>query len=187
MPLLLSRNMNGKIVLPLYRMKPPQESEQNRRQIRRARFLMVSFSMLMSVPIAYFGISLIELLYDPRYHMAGPIAVLFSLAILPQIIFNGYPDILLANGDSRRYFLLMAFTAALQLTFMFIGVTWWGIGGAILASPIAALLASLLRIRFIARYQANEIPMDLMFLAIGLTVNGWACWLHRAEILALLQ
>lgn len=182
LPLLLGRLLNGNVVQVLYRMKPPAESAANRAHIHRARRLLVAGSLAISAVLAYGGIWLIELLYDPRYHLAGPMIVLFGLAVVPQLVFNGYGGALLSNGDSRRHFLLLAATAVVQTAFMFLTIPWLGVTGAILAPAVAALATYPMKNAFVARYKANDIGGDMAFLALGFAVNGLAVWLHWAEI-----
>lgn len=186
MPLLLGRTFNGKIVLPLYRMKPPADSAQNRANIHRSRRLIVGGTLLLTMILAHSGIWLTDVLYDPRYALSGPIVVLFSLSLVPQVTFNGYGSVLLANGDSRRHFILLSSTAVVQTALLFAGVIWFGIFGAILAQGLAALVIYPLRTRFITRYAADDPKADAVFLASGFAVNGAACWLHWEEVSKLL-
>ncbi len=186
MPLLLGRNFNGKIVLPLYRMKPPAESAQNRANIARSRRLVVGGTLLLTMILAHTGIWLTNILYDPRYALSGPMIVLFSLSMVPQVTFNGYGSVLLANGDSRRHFILLSCTAVVQTALLFAGIIWFGIAGAILAPGLATLVTYPLRTRFIARYAADDVKADIAFLSLGFAVNGLACWLHWDALLGLL-
>ena len=93
-PLLFGGLISRKVVFPLYRMRPPTESAENQRHIFRARRLVVGCSIAMTFPLAILGVPLIEVLYDPRYDLAGPIVVLCCVAAVPQIIFHGYGGIL---------------------------------------------------------------------------------------------
>jgi O-antigen/teichoic acid export membrane protein len=186
LPFLLGRTLNNKVVQALYRMKPPAESAENRRQIHRARRLLVAATLAVSAVLAYGGIWLTDLLYDPRYALSGPMVVLFSLSMVPQLVFNGYGGALLSNGDSRRHFLLLTATAIAQTAFLFLGIQLAGIFGAILAPGLAALATYPLKNRFVARYNANDTAGDMAFLALGLGVNGLAVWLHWDRIAALL-
>jgi O-antigen/teichoic acid export membrane protein len=182
MPFLLSKAAASRVILPLYRMRPPAESAANRRKMFRARRMLVAATLAISSLLAFIGVPLIELLYDPRYALAGPMVVLFSLSLVPQIVFDGYTGALLSRGDSRNFFLLLAVTAALQLTIMLVAVPVHGIGAAIVAPGIAAMVAYPLRIRFVRRHQSWDPLGDLGFLALGLAVNGAACWLVRDQI-----
>lgn len=186
LPLLLARALNGNVVQVLYRMKPPADSDANRAHIQRARRLLIAGSLAISVVLSYGGIILIDLLYDPRYHLAGPMIVLFGVAVVPQLVFNGYDGALLANGDSRRFFLLLAGTAMAQTLLMFLIIPWLGVVGAILAPGLAALATYPMKNAFASRYKANDIGSDVAFLTLGFALNGLAVWLHWSEIRLLL-
>ena len=161
-------------------------SDTSRAQMFLARRLLVAATLTLSVPLAFGGIAIIDFLYDPRYALAGPTVVLLSLAIVPQIVFRGYGQLLLANGDSRRFFLLLATTSVLQIAYLFPGIVWFGIFGAIIAPGLAALTMYPVWVLAIRRYKALDPKADLAFLALGVAVNGFACWLNRDAILALI-
>ena len=61
------------------------------------------------------GVVMIELLYDPRYHAAGPIMVLIALAQMPEIISTHYALAILSTGNSRRFALFLGLVAAFWL------------------------------------------------------------------------
>lgn len=186
-PLLFSGMISRKVVFPLYRMRPPTESAENQAQIFKARRLVVGGSMLLTFPLAIIGIPLVEFLYDPRYHLAGPIVTLFCLAAVPQIIVKGYGGILLAHGDSKRHFVLLTLTAMAQLTLLFTGVIWAGLFGAILATGLAVLLTYPLGVFFINRYNAWDSFGELSFMALGLGINGLICWWNWEQIAQLIS
>lgn len=186
MPFLLGRAMNSNVVQVLYRMKPPAESAANRAQIHRARRLLVAGTLAISVVLSHGGIWLIDLLYDPRYHLAGPMIVLFGLSMVPQLVFNGYGGALLSNGDSRRHFQLLAATALVQTVLMFLTIPWLGVAGAILAPGLASLATYPMKNAYTARYKANDIRGDIAFLALGFAINGLAVWMHWPEVVQLL-
>lgn len=185
-PVIMARALNAKVIQSLYRMKPPAESAANRRHILKSRRMVVGAMLILTVPLAYGGIFLTDLMYDPRYALSGPMVVMFSLAIVPQIVFNGYGSALLASGDSKRHFILLVTTALLQTLLMFLGVQWFGIIGAILAPALANLATYPLRSRFVALYAADDKKADAIFLALGFAINGFACWLHWEAIAQLL-
>jgi len=187
LPILLSRATLGKILGPLYRMRHPSKSEANRRNVLKARRLAVGGLVAMTVPLAYGGGLLIELLYDPRYVLAGPMVVLFAFALPPQLVSVAYGGILLAVGDSRRQFYLTALTAGLQVALMLVGVVTVGVVGVILAPALAAMLIYPLRSRYLNLYNADDPVSDMMLLAVSLVLNGYACWLHKDGLLQLLS
>ena len=182
LPLLFGGMVSSKVVFPLYRMRPPAESAENRAHIFKARRLVIGSAILMTFPLAIEGVPMIELLYDPRYHLAGPIVVMCCFACVPQIIFRGYGGILLANGDSKRHFILLTTTAVAQLGFLFAGVIWLGLFGAILAPALAALLTHPMRVAFVKRYKAWDQLGESAFLILGLGINGLICWAQWDQI-----
>jgi len=186
-PVLLNRAAINKVILPVYRMRPTTEGEQNRTQVFRTRRLLIAGTLAMAMVLAYIGVPLVWFLYDDRYHLAGAVVVLFSLTVVPQLVLDGYASVLLAAGDSRRFLILVASTALLQLAYLFIGISWLGIFGAIFAPGLAILSTYPLRIAYARRYNAWDPKADLWFLALGLAVNGLAVWLHWDEIVKLIS
>ncbi len=186
MPFLLSKVAANRVVMPLYRMRDPAESAANRRKMFKARRLVVASILALSAVLAFTGVPLIEFLYDPRYHMAGVMVVLFSLSMVPQVVLDGYTGALLSRGDSRNFFFLLALTATIQVAIMLWGVPRYGVIAAILAPGIAALLAYPLRIHIVRRHQAWDALGDFSFLALGLALNGLAVWLVWDEVLTLI-
>ena len=89
--------------------------------------------------MAFVGVPLVELLYDPRFHAAGPIVVLMACAQIPQVIVMTYDQAALAAGDSRRFFLLMAPRAVVLTTFLLVGVEIAGLLGALVGLGLATL------------------------------------------------
>jgi O-antigen/teichoic acid export membrane protein len=178
LPVVVARALANRVVMPLYRMKDPSESDQNRLQIRKARRLLVAVCMVVTFLLSYGGIFLVETLYDSRYLTAGPISALFGLVAVPLIALSGYDGALLARGDSRRFFILLAVTAVIQMTLMYFAVRDYGVIGAIASPAIAAFIAYPLRLRFLNRYKASDISGDIAFIASGFLINGIAVWWH---------
>ena len=154
-PFLLSGAINGKIVLPLYRLKPIAENPANRAKIFRARRFVIAASLAATMVLAYTGIRLVEFMYDPRYSLAGPIVVLLSLTLVPRIVITSYGAVLLAAGNSKRFFILNASTAVLQTILMFVGVIWFGIFGVLAGPAVAILMTNPLRIILCANTTAG--------------------------------
>ena len=175
----------SKIIFPLYRLKSPFRNETNRKKLFRARRLLISATLTLNAALAFSGVWLIELLYDPRYHAAGPVVVLFCLSMVPRIVFGNYTGVLLAHGDSRRHLYLVGTGAVLQTIFLLVGISWFGMVGAALAPGLSALSTSPLRVVFAKRYGAVD-KTDGLFLAAGLAAGLLACWLNREAILGLL-
>ena len=181
-PLLMGSALNGKVITPLYRMKPPAASAANRRLVLRARRLVLLACLLPTFLLSWGGPWLVGHLYDPRYAAAGGVVSLVAMAVVPQMVFTAYGGVLLANGDSRRSFHLSAVSAVFQLVYMGLGIWLFGVVGAILAPALAWLSVYPLRARFARLYNAEDIAGDSLILALGLGVNGYACYLHWDQI-----
>lgn len=186
-PVLFSSAISGKVVLPLYRIKPVSESLENKKQVFKARRLIIMGGLGLLVVMAYGGIFLVETLYDARYALAGPVIVLMSLALLPRLILSNYGAVLLAAGDSKNFFMINVSTAILQTIFMFAGVMWFGMFGVIIAQAIAILLTHPLRIYQVLKYDGWDPKADAFFLSLGLVLNGFACWLFWDDIQKLIN
>jgi O-antigen/teichoic acid export membrane protein len=185
-PFALSNALNGKIVLPLYRLKPIAESPANKLKIFKARRLVIASSLAATMVLAYSGIWLVDFMYDPRFALAGPVVVLLSLTLVPRIVITSYGAVLLAAGDSKRFFVLNCSTAVLQTIFLFIGAIWFGIFGVLIAPALAILLTNPLRVHFVRKYNAWDVKSDAIFMGLGFAVNGFACWLYWDEIVKLM-
>lgn len=178
----VAQALNARVVMPLVRMRPPGESDANRRNIFRVRRLLIGLCLAGNAMLGLIGIELVEILYDPRYAMAGPILVLMTWVYVPSIVFVGSGTVLLINGDSRRHMILMGAVAVAQTAFLLLGAWQLGIFGAVLAPGLALLVTSPLRMAYARRYEAWDAPGEFAALFAGLTAGGLVCWLHLDQI-----
>jgi O-antigen/teichoic acid export membrane protein len=185
-PVMLVSEMNNKLVFPLYRMRPVAESADNRRKVFRVKRFVIAASLVLTIFMSYGGIALVDLLYDDRYALAGPIVVVMGLTLVQRIVMTPYGAVLNVAGDSRGFFILTAVTAACQTILLFSGVIWFGILGVLLAPMLATALTNPLRIYYARKYKSWDPVSDLFFLSTGLSINGLACWYHWDEIVKLL-
>lgn len=172
--LVTSRHLTDRVLFPLYSTLPPAESAQNRQKVLRARLGLTGGMMVLAAVPALFGVPIIELLYDPRYHDAGPLLVLLSLASLPAIITAGHGTILLANGNSRDFTLLIILTAAIRTGLMLLGMELYGLSGLILMPLLGELLTYFYLLRLIRRYRAWDWRQDFGFLFFALVIAAVA-------------
>jgi O-antigen/teichoic acid export membrane protein len=177
-PFILGQAAGNKVIFPIYRMRPPSESAENRARAFKARRLVVAGILSITAVLAFSGIYLVDFLYDDRYAMAGPIVVLFSLTTIPQIVLGGYSMVLLAAGDSKRFFYLLGSTAVVQMIILFTSISWIGILGAALAPGLATMITYPIRISYMRRYKAWDAKADFGFLSLGFAVNGFFVWLY---------
>jgi O-antigen/teichoic acid export membrane protein len=182
LPFSVAQTLTERVMLPLYRMRPAAASESNRRHIFAVRRLLIAGGLLGNLILAYAGVFLIDLLYDDRYAMAGPMITLICLVYVPRIVFVSSGAILLSQGDSRRFMYYVGTLAAMQTVFLVVGTSLFGVVGAIVSHALAILATSPLRIHYARRYEAWDWKGELAFLTAGLAAAGFACWLHLDEI-----
>lgn len=184
-PLLLGNSVIGRVLIPLYRERPPAASDENFRKLQTMRFGLTGGIVTMLIVMAFFGVPLVGVLYDPRFAAAGPIVVLIACMQIPQVIGMTYDQAALASGDSRRFFLLMAPKAILLSGFLVLGAQTAGLVGALIGQGLAMVLIYPLVVRLARRYGAWDPLHDGLFAAIGLVFGGLAFWLHWPAIAAL--
>ncbi|MEM9433527.1 MAG: oligosaccharide flippase family protein [Pseudomonadota bacterium] len=175
--LTLNYQINQRILLPLYRKRPPADSDNNYKQIARVRFGLVTGFLSVTALLAFGGELLIEILYDSRYYAAGPLLVLLSLSIMPSLVGNGYKQILLANGNSRDFMTLTAFSAVTRISLLVILIPQFGIVGAILAPFLVDLMSYPLIVHFSRRYRGWYPGMDIGLLVLCTGIAALALWL----------
>ena len=186
LPLLLGAHLSDRVLLPIYRSRPPLQSEQNRREVGKIKLLITGGLMLAATILALSGELIILGLYDARYHAAGPLLVLISLSSLPAAIFGGYARILLANGNSRDFTFFTVSSAALKISILLLLVNQFGTIGAVFTPLIADLAIYPLLIFFIRPYRGWYPLQDLGFIALTVLVGGVALF-NSPTALALLR
>lgn len=177
-PFMFGSALSSKVIFPLYsRMRETNEPRQ-RQKLRKSRFALSGILFAVSIVLALCGNSIIQLLYDPRYHSAGPVLVLGSLALLPALLSLTYSQYALAAGHSGRYSMLVVLTALIQITALFGGILFMGIAGALLAPAIASILVYPLLVYLIRPYGGWDPSHDAIFALIGIVSVGLVWMLH---------
>lgn len=184
-PLLMGGVMTRKVLIPLYRERPPAESAENFRKLQKMRFLLTAAIVLLTGAVSVSGVVLVDLLYDPRYAMAGAVVVLIAAMQTPQIIVLTYEQAALAAGDSRRFFVVSAARAVLTVGFLIAGLAWGGLFGALVGQGLAGIAAYPFVVWMARRVGAWDPKHDAVYAGVGLGVVALALWLN-AEALATL-
>jgi O-antigen/teichoic acid export membrane protein len=188
-PLVLSRQFAARIMLPLYSERPPAASKENRRSLAKARYLLTAAMFSICLFMALIGDWVVLFLYDDNYMLAGPILVLLGLAILPGILVASYDNLLISVGNSKDFTLLLLFMATTQTLALYIGITRFGMIGAVTAPILAQLLAYPLLVWMIRRYKAWDPMHDLIFAGIAIAGASLVLWVNDtalARVLAIL-
>ncbi|TGD43033.1 polysaccharide biosynthesis protein [Pseudotabrizicola sediminis] len=185
-PMLLGQTIGGRILIPLYRERPPGASAANFARLRQLRFGLTSLTMGMLTAMAFGGEWIVDLLYDPRYAAAGAILVLIAVVQIPSVIGMTYDQAALAAGDSRNYFLLTAARALFLVCGLIIGAEWLGLVGALVGQALAAIAVYPLLIWLARRHGAWDAAHDLTFLLLGGLIAAGAIGMDHVAISELL-
>ena len=168
----------GRILFPLYREIRPSHSTGNRAKIRRARNLLTGSLVLMFGCLALIGVPLIDLLYDSRYYAAGAMLVIMALMQIPGALTMGNNQLLLAEGDSRRFSYLVVMGGIFYFVVLF-GAFWLlGFIGVLLAKGMVTLLMYPIQQIYLTRYKGTDLSRDALFAAFGIGVAVLALWIN---------
>lgn len=185
-PLLLGQNITGRILIPLYRERPPAASTENFQKLRKMRFLLTGTIFCLLATTAFAGEWLVDLMYDSRYSNAGAILVLISISQIPLVIGMTYDQSALAAGDSRNYFLLTLARAVLLVTFMIIGAQHFSLIGAMAGQALASLTVYPVLIWLARRHGAWDWLHDAIFAALGIALAVTILFIDQTAIRALI-
>lgn len=174
-----------KMLIPIYRERPPGESRDNFLKLRRMRVLVTGGLLAVTAVAAFLGVWMVELLYDERYHDAGAVVVLVALINIPTIIGLTYDHAALAAGKSRPFFLVTAVRAALTLTGLYVGVQLGGLPGALVGQGLAIIAAYPALVWLVARLGAWDPLHDLGFAVLGVLCSAAALWWNWSAVMSL--
>ena len=185
-PATLNQQIVSGVLLPLFRNRPPGANPQNRRQIGLAKLGLAVGFMSVAAFTAAIGEVLIAFLYDVRYHGAGAILVVLSLAIMPRLIIAGYNQILLANGNSRDFTLFTIVSAVIRVGLLLILISNFGIIGAVLAPFLVDIIIYPLLVYYIRPYHGWYGGQDLILFSLALAFSALILWTTPAAFELLL-
>tara|TARA_B100000678_G_scaffold187020_1_gene156348 strand:+ start:2323 stop:3720 length:1398 start_codon:yes stop_codon:yes gene_type:complete len=177
-PTMLGSMIAGRILFPLYREIRPSESLPNRRKIRRARNLLTGSMIALFGTLAISGNFLIGFLYDPRYAAAGPMLIIMAIMQIPAALTMGNAQLLLAEGDSRRFSHLTLIQAGLNFILLFGGFWLIGMAGVLLIRGLSIIGIYPLQQIYLSRYHGTDLRRDAVFLLIGALFSAIAIWVN---------
>lgn len=185
-PMMLGFSLVRKVMIPLYRERPPAGSRANFLKHRRLRGALTFGLLVMSGLLAFLGVWLIDLLYDPRYQIAGAVVVLIASAQMLPVISLTYDQAALASGDSRRFFVLAAAKALFMMVCLLIGAEVYGLFGAIAGQAVAMALVYPVTVWLALKQGAWDPLHDLIMTLLALVLAGIAITWNWAAILGLM-
>lgn len=186
-PMQLLKRLVETVIFPLYAARPPKDNPENLRKIGQSRVTIILLALAGSVFLALIGVPLIEFLYDPRYHEAGPLMVLIALAQMPEIISTHYALAIIAAGNSRRFALFLVLVAVLKTGAMLFGAMHFGVVGVALAPALAMSVFYPISLVLVRPYGAWIPKHDVAFIAfilVSLALVLWINWTYLEPLFA---
>lgn len=184
-PLMLGHVVTHRVLIPIYRETPPRQSRENFLALRRMRMPATAALLGIALALAIVGAWVVQLLYDPRYEVAGGIVVVLAVMQTPALIVLTYDQAALASGESRRYFFLAATRAAFIVLGMLAGLNLGGLPGALVGLG-AGHLAAYPVVVWLARTEGAWDPFhDAFFALVAAMLGTFAIWLNWPHIVAL--
>lgn len=181
-PAMLGNILAQRILFPLYRELRPSAGEENRRKINRARSLLTGGMIAMMGSVAILGVWLIDLLYDDRYHFAGPMLIVAALSQIPVAMTTGNGQLLLAEGNSRDFSRLVVIRGVISFAALILLIWQLGLFGALLAKGLVIVLTYPLQVRYLRPYKGNDLRRDAIFAGISVVVAAIALTLNWPEV-----
>jgi len=185
-PVALGMHVAYRVLIPVYRERPASESAENFRKLSRMRHAATAGVVSMVFALALFGPWLVDFLYDDRYALAGGIVVLVCVVKMLQSIGITYDNAALAAGDSRRFFLVNAARALLQMGCLILGFALFGLIGGILGIGVALICGHPFVVWLARSHQVWDARHDLLWFVVVCIASATAVWANFASIQALI-
>ncbi|WP_164659676.1 oligosaccharide flippase family protein [Tropicibacter sp. Alg240-R139] len=186
-PSMLGHAVTQKIMIPIYRDRPAHEDQASRRKQRLLRAAMTCGIVGLLLVMAAVGPWLIDVLYDDRYHLSGPIVTLIACALVPQAIIMTYDSAALAAGDSRSFFLLSLVKATSQTLCIILGVQSFGLIGAMAGLGLSMIFTYPALVWLSVKHRVWDPIHDMMAAVISSATVSLLLWYHWEQISALSQ
>jgi len=177
-PMMLGQAVVQDLMIPIYRNRPPDASEANRRKLRQMRMMITLGLAALLLIMAYAGPPLVAFLYDDRYAQAGPVIVLLSCCFLPRAIGMTYDQAALAAGNSRGAFAYAGARSIMQMLLLILGLTWFGLIGGIVSIGLALMVVHPILIGLGLRHRVWDPLHDGLAFGLGGILAAGAVWLH---------
>ena len=176
----LGMAVSGRVMIPVYR-----DAKHEAAKIAKLRAGLSAVTLGLLLVMAFAGPVLVGFLYDARYTLAGAIVTLLAVAQIPQAIGMSYDQSALAAGDSRRFFVVTAARAVFQITCLIVGVSLFGLVGAIVGMGVAHLLTHPFVIWLARKHDAWDMRHDVICALCAGALAVMALWVNRDAIAAL--
>lgn len=124
--------LSARVLFPAYAEVHRSRPEQMRQILARPRLALAGASWLTAALFVFFGDAWMALLYDQRYHDAGPMLQILAISTLAGGLCASYSGVLLAKGMAAANTALLVLQIAVQLAGMALGHHLLGAPGVVL-------------------------------------------------------
>ena len=132
----VATTLGGKVMFPAYAEVARERRSDLYGVVLRTRALQTIPLCVVGIVLSLFGQSLIDLLYDNRYHDAGWMLRILALGSIGGAVFASYGGVLWAIGQARQNSIVLAFQVVFQLGAMSIGAHF-GARGLVIGAAFA--------------------------------------------------
>ncbi len=186
-PVQLLKRLVERVIFPLYTARPPKDSPENLHKLGQSRMAVILLALGITAFLALVGTPLIALLYDARYHAAGPLLTLIALAHMPELITTHYALAIMGAGNSRGFAVFLGCVALFKTTLIFLGAVYFGVVGVAIAPAIAICLLYPIAIWLIRPYGAWIPKHDLGLICLIIVVSSGIIWINWPYIGPLIE
>ena len=163
-------NIVWSVFLPAYAEVNRSNPKNLMAKLYKARLALILPSWGLAVLFIYFGSSLMTLLYDNRYHGAGPMLEQLAAGSLVACLWGSYSGVLLALGKAATMSALTAFQVVCQFGGMFFGYHYGGGAGLVIGLAAANWVIYPANAFVMFRNGLWQPKLDLIFLAASVLV-----------------
>ncbi|MFV0490687.1 MAG: oligosaccharide flippase family protein [Pseudorhodobacter sp.] len=181
-PTMLGEMVAGQILFPLYSERRPSENIANMAKLKRARNLVTGSLIALNLLVGLIGVGLVNIMYDARYTEAGPMLVIMALSQIPPALLIGNSQLLLAEGNSRDFSIIVWVQAALHITGLLVGYWLLGMFGVLLVPGLVAILYYPLQQYFLAKHAGVDLRRDAIFALIGLVLGSGVIFVNLGPV-----
>jgi O-antigen/teichoic acid export membrane protein len=165
---MLPRDLSNRLVrlvgLPAFSEIQRTRPQEMKRLVLKFRLYFFALAIPVFLFLSLIAQPLVDLLYDPRYALAGSFLSLMSLNLAISALAMPYQNVMLASGDSRTHALVMFVTASFQILGVVVGYNIAGLLGMMVGGGLAGLVTYSVSVGFAARRGVATFGLDVLIL-----------------------
>jgi O-antigen/teichoic acid export membrane protein len=127
----------GRVFFPAYSEVYRSNPDKLMAVLYKARLTIILPSWVLAVFFIFFGVQLMDTLYDARYHGSGVMLEILAAGTLVSCVWGSYVGVLMALGKVATSTLLTAIQVAFQIGSIFAGYHYFGAAGIVMGMAAA--------------------------------------------------